>query len=116
MTSYSLANLSKPICPFLDPSFQQFLYVDFLRVFILRFCFANMVLQLHRDFRDYPTCQPPLPDADFMESRLLQKILSDLAPLVNSHQLFATASKSIHINAVLQPYSMNTLLYCPGAV
>ncbi|CDS43152.1 conserved hypothetical protein [Echinococcus multilocularis] len=75
----------------LDPGMHQFLFVDFLRVFVLRFCFCSMVFRLHRDFHDYPICQPPLPTAELMESSLLQKILSDLAVLVDSQNLFASA-------------------------
>ncbi|VDN14670.1 unnamed protein product [Dibothriocephalus latus] len=81
----------------LHPSFTHFLGVDFLRVFILRYCFCSMVLQMHRDFRGpsfYPACYPPLPESELMESHLLQKLFFDLATLFDSVSLFATASKS----------------------
>nr|CDS28597.2 protein scai [Hymenolepis microstoma] len=74
----------------LDPSIQQFLYVDFLRIFILRFCFCSMVFRLHRDFHDYPSSQPAFPISDIMESRILQKIFSDLTRLLEVESQFAT--------------------------
>ncbi|KAM7535028.1 hypothetical protein Aperf_G00000104282 [Anoplocephala perfoliata] len=78
----------------LDPSIQQFLYVDFLRVFIVRFCFCSMVFRLHRDFHDYPTSQPAFPIPDIMESRILQKIFSDLNRLFDADVHFAAPSSS----------------------
>nr|VZI38519.1 unnamed protein product [Spirometra erinaceieuropaei] len=79
----------------LHPAFTHFLGVDFLRVFILRYCFCSMVLQLHRDFAGpsfYPACYPPPPESELMESHLLQKLFFDLATLFDSVSLFATAN------------------------
>ncbi|KAL7061232.1 hypothetical protein AAHC03_09906 [Spirometra sp. Aus1] len=79
----------------LHPAFTHFLGVDFLRVFILRYCFCSMVLQLHRDFAGpsfYPACYPPPPESELMESHLLQKLFFDLATLFDSVPLFATAN------------------------
>ncbi|VDL95989.1 unnamed protein product [Schistocephalus solidus] len=90
----------------LHSSFTHFLGVDFLRVFILRYCFCSMVLQLHRDFRGpsfYPACYPSPPESELMESQLLQKLFFDLATLFDSVSLFATASKS---SALITVYFM----------
>ncbi|TPP59086.1 Protein SCAI [Fasciola gigantica] len=43
----------------LDYSYVQFLVDDFLRLLVLRYCFCNIVLRLHRDFSGqsfYPSC------------------------------------------------------------
>ncbi|CAH8435659.1 unnamed protein product [Heterobilharzia americana] len=82
----------------LDYSYQQFLSDDFLRTIILRYCFCNIVLQLHRGFHGpsfYPSCSPPLPGSELMDCRVLHKLITELASLVDCRALFATAVSSL---------------------
>ncbi|CAH8479287.1 unnamed protein product [Schistosoma rodhaini] len=78
----------------LDYSYQQFLSDDFLRIIILRYCFCNIVLQLHRSFHGpsfYPSCSPSLPGSELIDCRVLHKLITELASLFDCRALFATA-------------------------
>ncbi|KAH8850975.1 Protein SCAI like [Schistosoma japonicum] len=78
----------------LDYSYQQFLSDDFLRTIILRYCFCNIVLQLHRGFHGpsfYPSCSPPLPSSELIDCRMLHKLITELATVFDCRALFATA-------------------------
>ncbi|KAK9703935.1 Protein SCAI [Popillia japonica] len=64
------------------PSYLQFFGDDFLRLLLLRYVFCDVVLHLHRGFKNRryrPRCQPPLPDAELLEHPSLQHLVLDLA-------------------------------------
>lgn len=79
-----------------DHSYIQFYGDDFLRLLMLRFCFCCVVLRLHRSFRGprfYPTCHPPMPEAEVLDHPALHKVVLDLATLLDCRSLFAEAGE-----------------------
>ncbi|CAL8094819.1 unnamed protein product [Calicophoron daubneyi] len=76
----------------LDYSYCQFLADDFLRILVLRYCFCHLVLLLHRGFNGpsfYPSCHPPLPQSEILNSHLLQNLVLELACLFECRGMFA---------------------------
>ncbi|ELU10092.1 hypothetical protein CAPTEDRAFT_93181 [Capitella teleta] len=78
----------------LDHSFVQFFGDDFLRVLLLRFIFCYIVLKLHRGFKGpsfYPMSYPTMPKEDILDSPVLQKLILDLASILEVRGLYQEA-------------------------
>ncbi|XP_075885560.1 protein SCAI isoform X3 [Nelusetta ayraudi] len=74
-----------------DQAFLQFFGDEFLRLLLIRFVFCSATLRLHKLFREsrsFPDSYPELPKQDTVESALLQKLILELATMLDVQSLF----------------------------
>ncbi|XP_075885556.1 protein SCAI isoform X1 [Nelusetta ayraudi] len=75
----------------IDQAFLQFFGDEFLRLLLIRFVFCSATLRLHKLFREsrsFPDSYPELPKQDTVESALLQKLILELATMLDVQSLF----------------------------
>ncbi|XP_061589207.1 LOW QUALITY PROTEIN: protein SCAI [Cololabis saira] len=79
----------------IDQAFLQFFGDEFLRLILIRFVFCSASLRLHKLFREsrsFPESFPDLPKPDTVENNVLQKLVLELAVMLDVQSLFLDQS------------------------
>ncbi|KAM4664214.1 protein SCAI isoform 2-T2 [Discoglossus pictus] len=75
----------------IDQAFLQFFGDEFLRLLLTRFIFCSVTLRMHKSFREtrnYPETYPPLPRDEIVENMHLQKMVLELASILDVRNLY----------------------------